>query len=83
MVKELLEFKINPDIRNRLGNTAAHDAWLFWRNPRGFEGKHRTKEERVEQEDKTCQILSHILSFGGFVDMQDSNGQTILHVACR
>ena len=83
MVKELLEFKINPDIKNRLGNTAAHDAWLFWRNPSGFQGKHRTKIERENQEEKTCVILSHILSFGGFVDAQDSTGGTLLHVACR
>jgi hypothetical protein len=38
MVRELVEHGIDPDIKNRLGNTAAHDCWLFWRNPSGFQG---------------------------------------------
>lgn len=83
VVKELLEYKINPDTKNRLGNTAAHDSWLFWRNPQGFRGENRTKEQREHQEDTTCQILTHIYSYGGHVETFDCRGKSVLHIACK
>jgi hypothetical protein len=83
VVKDLLEYKINPDTKNRLGNSAAHDAWLHWRNPQGFHGEHRSKEQREAEEKKTCQILTHIYSYGGHVEVLDHRGQSVLHLACR
>lgn len=78
-VEELLKFKANPDIKNNLGNYPIHEAWLFWNTDRD----HRTREQRLKQENQTCEILLKILSYGGYVDAKDVNQQTPLHVACR
>jgi hypothetical protein len=83
VVRQLLDFKADPDLKNRLGNTAAHEAWLFWRNPQGFEGKHRTREERLDEEERTCLILSYIFKFNGSINNVDGRGQSVLHIACR
>lgn len=77
-VEELLKYKASPDCRNKLGNAPVHDAWMFWNTD-----KYRTKEARLDQERKTCQILQHLFSYGGFVDSTDVYGQTPLHIACR
>tara|TARA_B110000090_G_scaffold181338_1_gene206748 strand:+ start:463 stop:975 length:513 start_codon:yes stop_codon:yes gene_type:complete len=58
--------------------SSPHEAWSFWK----FHF-NRTKEEREAQEKKTFDILFTMFSYGGFVDAQDSNGETPLHIACR
>jgi ankyrin repeat protein len=68
----------SPHIFFFTGNHPIHECWLFWKT-----NANRTKEERIEQEQKTCKILLSILSYGGFVDSQDIKGQSALHIACR
>jgi hypothetical protein len=79
VVEELLKYNACPDIKNKLGNYPIHECWRFWKT----ENLYRTKEERLEDEKKTCQILVTIFSYGGFVDACDLNGQTPLHIAAR
>jgi len=76
--KELLKYKAIPEMRNRLGNCPIHDAWIFWNT-----NNTRTREERLEQERKTCEILLLFLSYDTYVDSQDQHGNTALHNACR
>ncbi len=78
VVEELLKYKANPDVKNKLGNYPIHEAWLFWKTH-----TLRTKEERLDQEHRTCQILLHLLSYGAYVDASDLSQQTPLHLACR
>jgi len=77
-VKELLKFCAEPNFRNILGMSCQHEAWSFWKFHH-----NRTKEERLEQETKTYDILHSMFTYGGFVDAQDANGETALHFACR
>ena len=77
-VKELLKFCAEPNFRNILGMSSQHEAWSFWKFHH-----NRTKEERIEQENKTYDILHCMFTYGGFVDAQDANGETALHFACR
>ena len=77
-VRELLKFCAEPNFRNILGMSCQHEAWSFWK----FHS-NRTKEERIEQENKTYDILHCMFTYGGFVDAQDANGETALHFACR
>ena len=79
VVGELLKYRAQPDLKNRIGNAPAHDCWMFWNNVH----VGRPTSERVLQEEKTCQMLSHLMSYGGFVDIQDSRGLTPLHIACK
>ena len=79
VVGELLKYRAQPDTKNRIGNAPAHDCWMFWNNVH----VGRPTSERVLQEEKTCQMLSHLMSYGGFVDIQDSRGLTPLHIACK
>jgi hypothetical protein len=79
VVEELLKYNACPDIKNSLGNYPIHECWRFWKT----ENLYRTKEERLEDEKKTCQLLLTIFSYGGFVDAQDLSGQTSLHIAAR
>ena len=79
VVGELLKYRAQPDVKNRIGNAPAHDCWMFWNNV----AVGRPTSERVLQEEKTCQMLSHLMSYGGFVDIQDSRGFTPLHIACK
>jgi len=76
---ELLKYKANPELKNSLGNYPLHDAWYFHNfNPVG-----RSKEERLEQENKTCEIIHKILLYGGYPNVQDQQGATPLHIAVR
>lgn len=77
-VEELLKYRAIPEIKNRLGNTPVHDAWIFWNNDR-----YKAKEVRIEQEKKTIDILRLLFSYNCFVDAQDQNGNTPLHIAAR
>lgn len=79
MVDELLKYTADPNLRNRLGDTAIHDIWFFW----GTKRFNRTKEEREEQEAKAHRMLHSILSYGGFVDSANQRGERALHIACR
>ena len=76
--KELLKYCAEPNYRNRLGKSAQHEAWSFWKFHH-----NRTKEEREAQEDLTYEILRSMFELGGFVDAQDAEGETALHIACR
>lgn len=78
VVEELLKYKANPDVKNKLGHYPVHQAWLFWKTH-----ALRTKEERLEQEDRTCRLLLHLFSYGAYVDAADLDLQTALHIACR
>lgn len=78
-VEELLKYKANPDIKNEFGNYPIHEAWLFWEN----DVSRRTREQRLDQEQRTSQIVLKLLAYGGYADAQDLNGQTPLHIACR
>lgn len=78
-LEELLKYKANPELKNALGNYPLHDAWYFHNfNPVG-----RSKEERLEQENKTCEIIHKILLYGGYPNVQDQHGCTPLHIAAR
>lgn len=79
MVDELLKYTADPNLRNRLGDTAIHNIWFFW----GTKRFNRTKEEREEQESKAHRMILSILSYGGFVDSVNQRGETALHIACR
>ncbi|RYH26239.1 ankyrin repeat domain-containing protein [archaeon] len=79
VVEELLKYKANPDIKNKLGNYPVHEAWMFWNT----DTHSRTKEERLHQEQRTCKILLHLFSYGAYVDATDLNKQTPLHIAAR
>jgi len=81
-VEELLKYKADPDIKNKLGYLPIHEAWQFWKKKHDGE-RYRTKEEREKQEETTFVILKHIVSYKGFVDAQDIHGNTALHIACR
>ena len=79
VVEELLKYKACPDMKNKLGNYPVHEAWMFWET----ENPLRTKEKREDQERRTCEILLKLFSYGAFVDAQDLNLQTALHIAAR
>ena len=79
MVDELLKYTADPNLRNRLGDTAILDCWYFW----GTKKFNRTKEEREAQEEKAHHMILSILSYGGFVDSTNQKGETALHIACR
>ncbi len=81
-VEELLKYKADPDVKNKLGYLPIHGAWQFWKKKRVGD-RYRTKEEREKQEDDTYAILKHILSYNAYVDAQDIFGNTALHMACR
>lgn len=81
-VEELLKYKADPDLKNKLGYQPIHEAWQFWMKKHNGE-RCRTKDEREKQEETTFVILKHILSYKGFVDAQDIHGNTALHIACR
>ena len=75
--EELLKYKANSDLKNRLGNYPLHECWAFHEtNQVG-----RPKEVRLAQENKSSQLLHKILSYGGFVNVQDQAGNTALHMA--
>mmetsp|Transcript_24785 Transcript_24785/g.41291 ORF Transcript_24785/g.41291 Transcript_24785/m.41291 type:complete len:904 (-) Transcript_24785:1746-4457(-) len=76
--EELLKYKADFDIINNLGNRPVHEAWFFWKTH-----ANRTKEERESQEQTTCDLLLKLFSYGAFVDGQDQQGNTPLHIACR
>jgi hypothetical protein len=78
VVEELLLYRAEPDVKNNYCNYPIHNCWRFW----SFD-KFRTKEEREDQENRTCEMLHHFLSFGAFVNATDIDGQTCLHIACR
>lgn len=78
-VEELLKYKANPELKNNIGNYPIHDAWWFHNtNPVG-----RSKEERIDQENKTCEIIHKIFSYGGYPNVQDQSGNSPLHIAVR
>ena len=77
-VEELLKYRAIPEIKNRLGNSPVHDAWIFWNNDR-----YKAKAVRIKQEKNTIAILRLIFSYNGYVDAQDQNGNTALHTAAR
>lgn len=77
-VEELLLYRAEPNVKNTSGSYPIHCSWRFWKYH-----KYRTKEEREDQENRTCDILTHFLSFGAFVDAQDQDGNTPLHMACK
>jgi hypothetical protein len=79
VVEELLKYKASPDMKNKLGNYPVHEAWMFW----DTENPYRSKEQREDQEKRTCEILLALFSYGGFVDAQDLSLQTPLHIAAR
>lgn len=76
--EELLKHKADADVKNKIGNHAIHEAWFFWKTHH-----NRTRTEREEQENTTCELLMKLLSYNAFVDSQDLTGQTALHIACR
>lgn len=78
VVEELLKYKADPDPKNKLGYHPIHEAWRFWTTDR-----LRKKEEREEQEQRTCDILKAILSYDGYVNATDIDGHSALHYACR
>eukprot|EP00601_Ochromonadales_sp_CCMP2298_P025463 CAMPEP_0173275460 /NCGR_PEP_ID=MMETSP1143-20121109/2992_1 /TAXON_ID=483371 /ORGANISM="non described non described, Strain CCMP2298" /LENGTH=463 /DNA_ID=CAMNT_0014212353 /DNA_START=347 /DNA_END=1735 /DNA_ORIENTATION=+ len=69
--EELLKYKIDFDLINKLGNRPIHEAWFFWKTH-----YNRTREERQAQEGLTCDMLQQLLSYGTFADAQDQNGAT-------
>ena len=79
MVEELLKYKANPDVKNRLGNYPIHDVWYFW----NVDTNKRTQVERLQQEDTTCKLMLTLLSYNAFVDAQNLHQETPLHIACR
>lgn len=81
-VEELLKYKVDPDLKNKLGYSAAHEAWSFWKK-KMVGDRCRTKEEREQQEETTCQLLYHLFAYDAFIDAQDIEGNTVLHIACR
>lgn len=82
-LEELLKYRADPDLKNKYGRCAIHEAWFFWNTNANVVQPYRTKEERLDQEDKTIKIITAICSYGGFVDAQDQMGQSALHIACR
>jgi hypothetical protein len=76
--EELLKYKADMDVFNRLGNRPLHECWFFWQTH-----ANRTAEERIAQETTTCELLLKLLSYGACPDSQDQQGQTPLHIACR
>lgn len=80
--EELLKYKADPDIKNKLGYLPIHCAWQFWKKKQVGD-RYRTKEEREKQEEDTYAIVKHILSYNAYVDGQDIFGNTALHMACR
>lgn len=79
MVQELLKYTADPNLRNNLGDTAIHDAWFSW-HPVRF---NRTREERIDQETRTYEIILALLSYGAHVDSVNQKGESPLHIACR
>jgi hypothetical protein len=78
-VEELLRYKAEMDVPNRLGNRPIHECWFFHTNI----NRLRTAEQRESEEDTTCELLLKLLSYGACPDSQDQQGQTALHIACR
>lgn len=79
VVEELLKYKANPDLPNEYGNYPIHEAWMFWKTDTHL----RTREERLDQEDRTAEIVLKLLAYGAWVDARDQKLQTPLHIACR
>jgi len=82
-LEELLKYHADPDLKNKYGRCAIHEAWFFWDTNGDVVKPYRTKEARLEQEDKTIRILTAICSYNGYVDAQDQEGQSALHLACQ
>ena len=72
VVEELLKYKADTEVINNIGYRPIHNSWLFWQKKKDvLTGHHRTKEERIAQEEATCDILLSLLSFGAYVDAPD------------
>eukprot|EP01038_Epipyxis_sp_PR26KG_P007844 gene7844-10651_t len=78
-VEELLKFKIQTGLRNNFGYCPIHCAWHFWNKTK----LNRSKEARLEQENKTFLIIEKILQFGGYIDILDLDRNSTLHYACQ
>lgn len=76
--EELLKYTIDMDCINRLGKRPIHECWAFWNTDR-----LRTVEQRLAQEDKTCQLLLTLLKYGTCPDSVDQSKESALHIACR
>jgi hypothetical protein len=75
-LEQLLKYRADPEIKNRLGYFPIHYAWAFWR-------QGLSREERLEQEKKTVDILSLLCSYDANSDKQQSDGNTALHLAAK
>jgi len=77
MVEQLLRYKADPEIKNRLGYYPIHYAWSFWK-------KTNMVDERLTQEDRTVKVLSVLCSFSTVPDkQQEVDGSTPMHLAAK
>ena len=76
LVRNLMVFKADSELRNRLGYFPINYCWDFWK-------KHNQQVLRDPQEELTYQILFTLLSYGAGVDRQDQKGNTPLHKAAQ
>lgn len=78
VLAELLKYKCDPNLINKLGNSPLHDAWYQWIPP------PNNSDIRQAQEEKTCKILRHLLEYNAYPDcLQKTDGCTALHMAAR
>ena len=76
MVSQLMKYKADSELRNRLGYFPINYAWDFWK-------KYKQQHERDPQENLTCSILFTMLSYGAGAERQDQHGNTALHKAAQ
>lgn len=78
LLGELLKYKADANLVNKMGNAPLHEAWYQWVPP------PNTAEVRRTQEARTCAILRHLLKWNAYPDnLQKSDGNTALHIAAR
>jgi hypothetical protein len=81
MVEQLMKYKVDPEIKNRLGYSALHYAWSFWKKYNSYDKEEIKKQ--IEQEKRTVDILSCVLSYGAYPDAQQQDGSSLLHLAAK
>ena len=81
MIEQLLIYRADPEIKNRLGYFPMHYAWAHWKPYTAFD---RAQGKHIQQEKLTVDMLRLMCSYSTVPDQpQELDGQTPLHLAAK
>jgi len=75
-VEQLMKYKADSELRDRLGYFPINLCWSFWKN-------HPQQAQKDPQEATTCAILMTMLSYGASPNRQQQDGNSPLHRAAQ